>query len=452
MNDELRGKRLLLLGSSVWKNELRRFADEHGITLAVVGNKPAPLDEVADELYRVDSTDHEAMKQFIKTHDFDGIFMGGSELIISHACEYINELGYPCYCTKEQWDSLADKSRFKALCQQFGLPVARLYTLDDPITFPVVTKPVDGCGGTGISICHDDKELQEGYSRAKAASRSGKAIIEQFVDNDSIKVFYTFSQGVPHYTTMATKYPVRHDNPESYVSTLYLYESSYATDFRQRFEERLFQMFAHLGIREGSLWIEVFKNGDEYCFNEAAFRYMGQVSLYPVDYLTGINQLAADITYALTGKSQLMGHRSLIGDDVPRKKHYCMYCPQLADGRIESIEGIENLQLSTLNSQLSTLKPQISTLKPQLSTLNSQLSNLKLPECVYAYIMKSEGDEISGPHTLFHVLGCIHLVFDTIDELRQLINKVHQLIHVTDDQGHEMLMDMIDWEGRQIIV
>jgi len=44
------------------------------------------------------------------------------------------------------------------------------------------------------------------------------------------------------------------------------------------------------------------------------------------------------------------------------------------------------------------------------------------------------------------------LVFDTIDELRQLINKVHQLIHVTDDQGREMLMDMIDWEGRQIIV
>ena len=38
MNDELRGKRLLLLGSSVWKDELRRFADEHGITLAVVGS------------------------------------------------------------------------------------------------------------------------------------------------------------------------------------------------------------------------------------------------------------------------------------------------------------------------------------------------------------------------------------------------------------------------------
>ena len=429
MNDELRGKRLLLLGSSVWKDELRHFADEHGIILIVVGNRAAPLDEVADELYRVDSTDHDAMKQFIKTHNIDGVFMGGSEMIVSHACEYINELGYPCYCTKEQWDVLADKSRFKALCQLFGLPVAKAYSPHDFIpvqevtvenVFPVVTKPVDGCGGEGISVCHHIKELQEGYAKAKAASRSGNAIIEQFVSNDSIKVFYTFSQGVPHYTTMATKYPVRFDNPETYVSTLYLFESSCADDFRHRFEDRLFRMFSNLGIREGSLWIEVFKNGDDYCFNEAAFRYMGQVSFYPVNYLTGVNQLAADITYALTGKSQTMGHRSLIGDDVPRKKYYCMYCPQLADGRIESIEGINNCR--------------------------------KIPECVYAFFQKSEGDEISGQHTLFHVLGCIHLVFDTIDELRQLIRKVQQTIHVTSTQGQEMLRDMIDWEGRQIIV
>ena len=420
MNDELRGKRLLLLGSSVWKDQIRHIADEHGIVLVVAGNRAAPLDKVADEVYRIDSTDHEAMKQFIRTHNIDGVFMGGSELIISHASEYINELGYPCYCTKEQWDTLADKSRFKTLCQQFGLPVAKSYTLEDSITYPIVTKPIDGCGGEGISVCHDSKELQEGYAMAKAASRSGNAIIEQFVSNDSIKVFYTFSQGVPHFTTMATKYPVKYDNPEAYVSTLYLFESSYADDFRRRFEEKLFQMFAHLNIREGTLWIEVFKNGDDYCFNEAAFRYMGQVSLYPVDYITGINQLAADITYALTGKSQLTGHPSLISDDVPRKKHFCMYCPQLADGRIASIEGVDDCR--------------------------------KMPECVYAYIKKSAGDEIKGSHTLFHVLGCIHLVFDTVDELRQLIHKVHQIIHVTDTEGHEMIKDMIDWKGRQIII
>lgn len=412
----------MLLGGSSWKDAIKDFADAHGIVLVATGNDSrADMFRIASEKYNVDSTDHEAMKRLIRDKNIDGVYLGGTEKVISQACHYVNELGLPCYCTPEQWETLHNKAKFKDLCSQFGLPCAKEYQLDDPdITYPVVTKPIDGCGGEGISICHNNKELQEGYTTAKAASRSGNAIIEQFVDNDSIKVFYTFSQGVPHYTTMATKYPVRHDNPEAYVSTLYLFESSYADDFRHRFEERLLQMFAHLGIREGTLWIEVFKDGDEYRFNEAAFRYMGQVSLYPVDYLTGVNQLAVDITYALTGKSQPMGHRSLIGDDVPRKKHYCMYCPQLADGCIESIEGIDDCR--------------------------------KIPECVYAYFQKSEGDKISGPHTLFHVLGCIHLVFDTINELRQLISKVHQLIHVTDTHGREMLMDMIDWEGRQIIV
>ena len=89
-NDELKGKRLLLLGSGVWKDQLRQIADDMGITLLFAGNSASPLDEVVDETWRVDSLDHEAMKRFIGTHHIDGVFMGGSELVVSHACEYVN--------------------------------------------------------------------------------------------------------------------------------------------------------------------------------------------------------------------------------------------------------------------------------------------------------------------------------------------------------------------------
>ena len=89
---DLSGKRLLLLGSNVWKDIIRKFADDNGVKLIFTGLHPAPLDEIVDEFYRIDSTDFKAMTSFIKEHDVDGISMGGSEIIISSACQYINKL------------------------------------------------------------------------------------------------------------------------------------------------------------------------------------------------------------------------------------------------------------------------------------------------------------------------------------------------------------------------
>ena len=119
--DNLKGKRLLLLGSNVWRDIIKRFADEYGVTLMFAGNNAGHLGEMVDEVYNVNSIDHEAMKGFIKSHDIDGVYMGGSELVISHACQYLYELGFPCYCSKEQWDYLQDKGRFKDLCIKNGL-------------------------------------------------------------------------------------------------------------------------------------------------------------------------------------------------------------------------------------------------------------------------------------------------------------------------------------------
>ena len=106
--EELKGKRLLLLGSNVWRDIIKRFADEYGVTLLFAGNNTGHLGEIVDEVYNVNSIDHDAMKDFIKTHEVDGVYMGGSELVISHACQYLNELNIPCYCTKEQWKCLQD--------------------------------------------------------------------------------------------------------------------------------------------------------------------------------------------------------------------------------------------------------------------------------------------------------------------------------------------------------
>lgn len=114
IKNELKGKRLLVLGGSLWKEAIKDFADENDITIIATGNDhSAGIFEIADESYDIDSTNSEEMKKLIIDKKIDGVYMGGSEAVISTACQYINELGLPCYCTKEQWDFLEIKLNLK---------------------------------------------------------------------------------------------------------------------------------------------------------------------------------------------------------------------------------------------------------------------------------------------------------------------------------------------------
>ena len=110
---DLSGKRLLLLGGSIWKDAIKQFAEEHRLTLIATGNDmSAGIFEISQEKYNVNSTDIDGMKKLIKEKNIDGVYLGGSESVIAAACQYVNDLKKPCYCTKEQWNFLQNKSNF----------------------------------------------------------------------------------------------------------------------------------------------------------------------------------------------------------------------------------------------------------------------------------------------------------------------------------------------------
>ena len=109
----LKGKRLLILGGSLWKEAIKQFSDENEIILIATGNdQSAGIFEIADEKYGINSTDADAMKELIRSKNIDGVYMGGAEIVIGAACKYLEELEMPCYCTYEQWNTLQNKKNF----------------------------------------------------------------------------------------------------------------------------------------------------------------------------------------------------------------------------------------------------------------------------------------------------------------------------------------------------
>lgn len=419
----LKGKRLLLLGGSLWKEAIQSYAKEKGIVLIATGNDTsAGIFQIASESYNVDSTDEVAMKHLIREKKIDGVYMGGSEAVCSIACKYLNEMKLPCYCTKEQWDFLENKENFKTLCEEVGLPVAKKYSISDMeegknIDFPVITKPTDGSGSNGFSVCNNLEELRKGYKIAQNVSPSGSVLIEKFVKNDSVVVFYTFSNGKMYFCGLEEKFPIRYEKQGRYVAGAHVFESNATDEFRKKFEKKLEILFEKIGIKEGPIWIEVFHDNDKYYFNEVGYRYSGSVSIYPIDYFYHINQVAADINFALTGNdyiSEECGYQSLITSKVKRKSKYCIYSIHVNPGEIKEVIGINEMR--------------------------DRDTVVAIPEA------KSIGDIVAASGTVGQVYAFVHFVFDTEEELIEMINSIHETIKIIDTEGENLVKKMVDLE------
>ena len=421
--EKLKGKRLLILGGSTWKDAIAEYAKDNGIIIIAAGNNPkAQYFEIARETYNVNSTDAEAMKKLIREKKIDGVYMGSHEFVVTAACDYVKDMGLPCYCTREQWDIFRNKDLFKKFCISAGLPVVPQIKIDvdnivesaQNLPYPIITKPADGSGSNGFSVCNNADEFLIGYQKACENSASGKVIVEKFVKNSAVVVFYTFSEGKAIFTGIERKYPVKYADIGSYVGGVFLFESYLKKDFRDRFEEKLIGAFRSMGLKEGSLWIEVFIDGNEYYFNEAGYRYGGSVSIYPVDYFYNINQVGADIHYTLTGKSCVYGHNSLIPKSLKRKKYYGIYSLHMKPGTVSEVIGIDEI--------------------------------LARKNVVVIPVIKSVGDEIKYTGTFAQVFALVHFVFDSQEELIETVNDIHEKIVVKDTDGNNMVNRMLDVE------
>lgn len=341
--NSLQGKRLLLLGSNLWKDSIKQYAQTNGIYLIFAGLYPGPLDEIADESYRIDSTDSSVMIPFIKEHDIDGIFMGGSELIISKACEYINHLGYPCYCTKEQWDILQNKKIFKEVCRKYRVPTVPEYGVEDSLLskdYPVIVKPIDSCGSRGINICYDGSQFIEAKQKALDASPSKSIIIERYVDNGGLTlvVSYIAVEGNYYLDSIGDRYVLS----GGLITAAAYFPSKYLDNWLRSVDPMVKEMMRGLGIKNGVISFQALPDGDRIYIYECCFRLTGGMTYKMTEAICGHSSFKMLLNHTLTG---IMGDErdiKLIDATFKGQKGISLTIP-LKTGTIGTIEGVEEI-------------------------------------------------------------------------------------------------------------
>ena len=414
----LKGKRLLILGGMRISCEIVRTARRMGVyTLVADYNtiENSPGKQIADEAVDLSVIDVDAVVNYVKNNNIDGVFVGFNDMLLPYYAEICEKAGLPCYGTKEQFDTLIAKDQYKALCRQFGVPTIPEYSIDDEnIKYPVLVKPVDSSGSRGITICHNRQELEAAVEVGKKASKTEKVLIERYMDGREVTVFWTFQNGNYYLSALANRH-VKHNQGNDVIPLPvgYTFPSVYLPKYRKEVEENCKRMFSHLGLKDGMMFMQC-KVEDGTCYvYDLGYRLTGSLEYKILERVCGYNPLEMMICHALTGE---MGEESIADKAVPEFKTPAFNVSCLcAPGTIKEITGIEEVK--------------------------------QMPEVIDAVIAHFPGETITEKmrgllaQITVRVLGAV----PTPNDLLPAMQRIDNTIHIIGEKGEELLLPGIEY-------
>ena len=195
-------EKLIILGAGVMQGPVINIAKELGYyAVALDGSSSAPCISLADQFEQIDLKDKEGIEAFARsiqgTTDRLGIMTAGTDFSANVAW-VAEKLGLPGIPYESALNA-SDKSRMRECFKKAALPSPDFITItsaDLPLTssklsaleFPLVIKPVDNMGSRGCRRVDSAEELNEAAKNAIGFSRSGRAILESYMEGPEFSV------------------------------------------------------------------------------------------------------------------------------------------------------------------------------------------------------------------------------------------------------------------------
>jgi biotin carboxylase len=173
-----------------------KIAKEMGLeTVAVDADPNAPCVGEADRFEKVDLKDKEGIEAFalsLKDNGgLSGVMTAGTDFSATVAWT-AEKLGLPGISFETALNA-SDKERMRRCFKEAGVPSPEFIIVtstikDIPFSFPAVVKPVDNMGSRGCRRVDTAADLQTAVPEALNYSRSGRAIVEEYMEGPEFSV------------------------------------------------------------------------------------------------------------------------------------------------------------------------------------------------------------------------------------------------------------------------
>ncbi len=181
---------LLVLAASHYQCETIRTAQRLGYRVVTTDNRPDnPGHRLADRSYEVDTTDRAGVLAIARAEKIAGVLAPCTDVAMPTAADVAGALGLrgPSVASTA---TACDKMLFRQFLERHRFPVPQwqeLHGTEDPqLAWPGdgrwIVKPSQSSGSKGIVVVESEEELHAAFPAALAFSKSGEALIEQFLD------------------------------------------------------------------------------------------------------------------------------------------------------------------------------------------------------------------------------------------------------------------------------
>ena len=191
---------VLILGAGIMQGPSLRAARRMGWrSVAADANPSAPARSLADRFELVDLKDRDGMlalaRRLREGEGLDAVFTAGTDFstTVSHVCEHLGLPGVPLAAAERA----TDKHLMRCALRAAGVPCPDSSSFDgrgDPaeaargLRLPLVVKPVDNMGSRAVRRVDAVEELMDACRDAMAVSRSGRAVIEEYMDGPELSL------------------------------------------------------------------------------------------------------------------------------------------------------------------------------------------------------------------------------------------------------------------------
>lgn len=408
-------KRILILGGTFHMVDVVETAKRIGLHTIVTDNTVgSPAKKVADQSYDVSTADIQKLAEIGRYEKIDGVFTAFDDINTWNAVALCKTLNLPFYATPAQLEITSHKDRFKDYCRTFGVPVIEEYECSPQsqemlpdVEFPVITKPVDSYASKGITVCYGEDDLRKGVEKAMAESKSGKIMLERFVDSDiGVQAFYSARAGHIALTAVTDRYTHKQASEHPPLPVAMLFPSRHQDQYIKEIDPHVRKMIRSMGIENGLVFIQTIYDGDRIFVYEMGFRFSGEQHYHIIHKQTGVHLLEMMLDFAVGEDTD--SHSIENFDHAPMPYPSANLPILLGPGTIAEIRGLEQVKA--------------------------------MPEVVSCVINRSQGEAIERTGSYSQMFGRFNIVAADQPALLEVIEQIYATLKIHSADGEDMVL------------
>ena len=355
-------KRVFMLGAGFMQGVAIRAARALGCTVvAADGNPSAVCAAEADEFVCIDLKDTARLIDYARYLQQNG----GLDAVFTAATDFsaaVAAIAAACGLrghTLEAALNATDKVRMRECFRKAGVPSPAFIELTaadfaapaDALKqrlgelagrFPLVVKPVDNMGARGCSLVKNLVGLQESAKIALQYSRSGRVIVEEYIEGSEFSIEGLVFGGRLYITALADRHIFF---PPYFIEMGHTIPSECPQEIADEVIS-VFERGVHaLGLTDGAVKGDILvRNGKAFVGEIAARLSGGYMSGWTVPYSCGLDITEAALTLALSGLPRLhtCGKDSFV---IPLKQNCQFVSAERAwisiPGQVAAVSGLE---------------------------------------------------------------------------------------------------------------